>query len=211
MGGNVLELSSGNLLLTKITDNDLDFVCRIECDKELWYFEESVGSDQNVVRETYIQRLGETGKTSRYDFIVTLAEDNKKTPIGLIQIWNYIEFRNSWEIGFAILPEYGAKGYGRTAANLLIKFAFEKLGAHKVVGMCNSENKRSAALMEHIGMTREAIFKEELFWQNQWTDQYYYSILEKEYNFQKNQMSYKKNKCLLSKEWVVQEGLKLEK
>ncbi len=47
--------------------------------------------------------------------------------------------------------------------------------------MCNSKNTRSAALMEDIGMNREAIFKEELFWQNKWTDQYFFSILEKEY------------------------------
>ena len=38
------------------------------------------------------------------------------------------------------------------------KFAFEKLNAHKVVGMCNSNNTRSATSMECIGMTRGAIF-----------------------------------------------------
>lgn len=35
--------------------------------------------------------------------------------------------------------------------------------------------------MENIGMRKEAIFKEELFWQNKWVDQYYFSILEREY------------------------------
>jgi len=30
-------------------------------------------------------------------------------------------------------------------------------------------------------MTREAVFKEELYWRERWTDQSYYSILEKEY------------------------------
>lgn len=114
-----------------------------------------------------------------------MKEESIKTRIGLAQIWSYSEYRKSWEIGFAILPVYGGQGYGSEAAKLLLQFAFEKLDAHKVVGMCNSRNKRSAALMERISMTREAIFKEELFWQHQWIDQYYYSILEKEF-FQKN-------------------------
>ncbi|OAJ73351.1 hypothetical protein AYJ08_00850 [Brevibacillus sp. SKDU10] len=47
--------------------------------------------------------------------------------------------------------------------------------------MCNSQNKRSIALMERIGMTKEAVFKEELFWQNEWVDQYFFSVLEKEF------------------------------
>lgn len=83
--------------------------------------------------------------------------------------------------GAYVFLEYWGSGYGSESAKLLLKFAFESLNAHKVVGMCNSNNKYSAVLMEHMGMIREAVFKEELFWQNKWTDQYYYSILEKEF------------------------------
>jgi RimJ/RimL family protein N-acetyltransferase len=36
--------------------------------------------------------------------------------------------------------------------------------------------------MGNIGMTKEAVFKEEFYWQNEWTDQFFYSILEKEYS-----------------------------
>ncbi|MBT2217393.1 GNAT family N-acetyltransferase [Virgibacillus dakarensis] len=180
-----MELFGERLLLSKISIDDLDFICRIECDENLWYFEEYVQSDEKVVREEYIHKIEENGKPS-YDFIVTLAADESKTPIGLAQIWSDNEYRKSWEIGFAILPEYGGKGYGTEAAKLLLQFAFEKLDAHKVVGMCNANNICSAALMEHIGMEREAIFREELFWQNKWTDQYYFSILEREYFHLKN-------------------------
>jgi ribosomal-protein-alanine N-acetyltransferase len=35
--------------------------------------------------------------------------------------------------------------------------------------------------MERTGMTKEAVFKEELYWYNQWVDQDYFSILEKEF------------------------------
>lgn len=84
-------------------------------------------------------------------------------------------------IGICDPPSTCGQGYGSEAAQLLLKFAFEQLHAHKVVGMCNSQNARSAALMEHIGMAREAVFIEELFWKGQWTDQFYYSIREKEF------------------------------
>lgn len=176
-----MEIFGENVILSKITIHDLDFICGMECDRDLWHFEESVESDQQVVRSKYMARINEGGEATAYDFIVRLADDEMRQPIGLAQVWSYIGFRKSWELGFAILPEQSGQGYGSEAAKLLLKFAFEQLSAHKVVGMCNSLNNRSAALMEHIGMTKEAVFKEELCWNGNWTDQFYYSILEKEF------------------------------
>lgn len=179
-GGSNLEIVGDKLILSRLSINDLDFICRIECDKSLWKYEEFAQSNEDVVREEYINKIYRR-QNGNYDFIVNLIANGRKTPIGLEQIWSYNDYRKSWEIGFAILPEYRRKGYDREAAKLLLEFAFNKLNAHKVVGMCNSNNKSSATLMEYIGMVREAIFKEELFWHSKWTDQYFYSILEKEF------------------------------
>ncbi|GIO96047.1 aminoglycoside N(6')-acetyltransferase [Paenibacillus lautus] len=181
MKGTLMEIYGENVILSRITSHELDFICRIECDRDLWHFEESVESDEQVVRSKYLDRINEGNETTTYDFIVSLVDDKMRTPIGLAQVWSYIDYRKSWELGFAILPDYSGQGYGSEAAKLLLKFAFEQLKAHKVVGMCNSQNTRSAALMEHIGMTKEAVFKEELFWNGKWADQFYYSILEKEF------------------------------
>ena len=119
-----MEISGEKVSLTKITVNELDFICRIECDKNLWYFEEYVQSNEKVVREEYLHKIQEKDRVRSYDFIVTLVEDSSKTSIGLAQIWSYSEFRKSWEIGFAILPEYSGEGNGREAAKLLLTCAF---------------------------------------------------------------------------------------
>lgn len=179
-----MDIHGEKVILSQVSMKDLDFICRIECDQNLWFFEEYVESDEAVVRKDYtskIEEMEESDEPGSYDFLVTLASDTSKTPIGLAQIWSYVEERKSWEIGFCILPEHSGHGYGSEAARLLLQFAFQQLKAHKVVGMCNSQNSRSAALMEHIGMTREAVFKEELFWQEKWTDQYFFSILDREF------------------------------
>lgn len=176
-----MEIYGEKVMLSEISANDLDFICRIECDEDLWYFEESVESDEQVVREKYLHKISEDSQSNSLDFIVSLKVDDQMVPIGLAQIWSYIEHRKSWEIGFAIIPEYCGHGYGTESAKLLLGFAFEQLDAHKVVGMCNANNIRSATLMMHIGMRQEAVFKEELLWHDQWTDQYYFSILEREF------------------------------
>ncbi|GIP24665.1 GNAT family N-acetyltransferase [Paenibacillus sp. J22TS3] len=173
-----MEIQGEKLLLIPVSDAHLDFVCQLECDANLWSFEESIKTDIDEVREEYLERMGED---CSYDFVITLASDSTRTPIGIAQLWSYVEHRNSWELGFAVLPGYSGRGYGKEAAGLLLKFAFEELNAHKVVGMCNCNNTPSAVLMERIGMRREAVFKDEYLWHGDWTDQYFYSILDKEF------------------------------
>ncbi|BFH68926.1 ribosomal-protein-serine acetyltransferase [Paenibacillus dendritiformis] len=177
-----MKLQGERIELTLITEEDMDFLCQMECDKDLWHFEESVPSLEEA-KENFQEKITESEdeEGASYDFVVRLASEQAAAPIGMAQIWSYVDGRKSWEIGFAILPEYGGRGYGREAAELLLALAFNKLGAHKVVGMCNALNYRSSALMEHIGMRREGVFKEELYWNERWTDQFFYSILDSEY------------------------------
>ena len=177
-----MEIQGKKIWLASVTPEDLDFICNIERDRNLWFYKESVPSNDEEVREKYLQHIEEGADSGWYDFVVFLGADQERTPIGLAQIWSYIDERQSWELGFAILPAYGGCGYGSEAADLLLQFAFNQLDAHKVVGMCNAENHRSSALMERIGMVREGIFREELNWNGQWTDQYYYCILDREFH-----------------------------
>ncbi|MCA1295448.1 GNAT family N-acetyltransferase [Paenibacillus sp. alder61] len=171
-------LNGRSVNLSRVTVDDLDFISELECNKDIWVYEEYVESDRATVRADYLEKMdSDTG----YDFVVTADIDGKHERIGLAQIWSYVDHRNSWELGFAILPSYQRQGYGAEATKLLLDFAFRQLQAHKVVGMCHCHNLKSVKLMERAGMRREGIFQEELLLDGQWHDQYFYSILDKEY------------------------------
>ncbi|WP_254778335.1 GNAT family N-acetyltransferase [Aneurinibacillus thermoaerophilus] len=71
-----------------------------------------------------LRKIEENEETNHYNFVVTLAADRSKTPIGLAQIWSYVNYRKSREIGFSILPEYWSRGYGSEAAKLLLQVRF---------------------------------------------------------------------------------------
>lgn len=45
-----MKLQGERIELTLIAEQDLDFLCRMECDKELWHFEESVPSEEEARR-----------------------------------------------------------------------------------------------------------------------------------------------------------------
>lgn len=177
-----MEFIGQQVRITTLTEQDMDFICTLECDASLWAFEESVETKEENVKEKYRSHFLVEGETPyAYDFVIRRLKDTSDTPIGIVQMWSYVDFRKSWELGFAVLPEFSGKGYGSEATRLLLQFAFDELKAHKVVSMCNAENVRSAALMQQVGMTREAVFKEELWWQGKWTDQYFFSILDREF------------------------------
>ncbi|WP_427051028.1 GNAT family N-acetyltransferase [Paenibacillus sp. TC-CSREp1] len=177
-----MEFIGQQIKITTLTEQDMEFICQLECNASLWTFEESVETKEENVKEKYRSHFPVEGETPyAYDFVIRRLNDASDKPIGVMQMWSYVDFRQSWELGFAVMPEFSGKGYGSEAARLLLQFAFDELKAHKVVGMCNAENVRSAALMQHVGMTREGIFKEELWWEDRWTDQFFFSILDREY------------------------------
>lgn len=76
--------------------------------------------------------------------------------------------------------EYQCHGYCTESAKRLIRYAFDNLNAHKVIGMCNCHNIASARIMEKAGMKLQGIFRNEYLCHGEWVDQKYYCILKEE-------------------------------
>lgn len=173
-----MKIKGNRILLSKVTEKDLDFICELECNKDVWLFEEFVENDNNIVKSKYLEQMK---SNEHVDLVITIVTDNEIMRIGLVQLWSYVAHRKSWELGFGILPKYQGSGYGYEAVGLLLNYAFKNLEARKVVAMCNDQNQKSINLMEKLGMRREGTFKQELKWNNQWRDQHFYSILVSEW------------------------------
>jgi len=59
------------------------------------------------------------------------------------------------EIGWRLAPEFWGKGYVSEAARAWLAFGFEALGLDEIVSFAVSDNTRSTAVMERIGMRRD--------------------------------------------------------
>lgn len=163
--------TKNNIKIEKVTEQDLDLLCDEETDASLWKYEENVDTDREHVRKKFMDQMN---CDYRYNFAVKTMQDEV---VGFCYIWIAQESRKSWELGYMILPQYQGKGYCVESAKLLLRFAFDQLKAHKVMGMCNSNNIASAKVMEKSGMTRQGVYRQEYMCQGEWVDQYYYSIL----------------------------------
>lgn len=66
---------------------------------------------------------------------------------------------NTRELGYVLHNDYQNKGYGSVASKALVDFAFQK-GVHRIYAECAPQNVPSWKVMEHIGLKREAYFKQ---------------------------------------------------
>lgn len=101
----------------------------------------------------------------------------------VILVW-LSEVHKSAEIGFLLHPDYQGKGYAREATLPLLKFGFEAMDFHRIIGRCDGRNAPSARLMEKLGMRREAHLIENEFIKGEWTDEFVFAMLQTEWRRQ---------------------------
>jgi RimJ/RimL family protein N-acetyltransferase len=77
--------------------------------------------------------------------------------------------------------DFRNKGYGTEVVKMLIKFAFEELGVHRVHLTLNSENERAHKCYLKAGLKDEGIAREAIYHEGRYTDLLYMGILANEY------------------------------
>ncbi|WP_460757715.1 GNAT family N-acetyltransferase [Nocardiopsis oceani] len=73
------------------------------------------------------------------------------------------------------------KGYGTEATDLVLEYAFETAGLHRVALQVFDFNTQAQRSYEKSGFVREGVWREHLRWDGKWHDAVLMSILEHEY------------------------------
>lgn len=85
------------------------------------------------------------------------------------------------EVGYVLHPDHQGRGYATEATALLLRLGFDELGLHRIVGRLDARNASSAAVLERLGMRREAHLRENEFVKGEWVDELVYAILDHEW------------------------------
>jgi RimJ/RimL family protein N-acetyltransferase len=85
------------------------------------------------------------------------------------------------EIGFTLAPEYQGRGFATEAARGLLGYLFGTRRKHRVVAYCDARNAASAAVLERLGLRREGRLRESTWAKGEWTDDFYYAVLDREW------------------------------
>ncbi|POH60939.1 GNAT family N-acetyltransferase [Arthrobacter glacialis] len=88
------------------------------------------------------------------------------------------------EIGFVFSPAVQGLGIAFAACTAALEIAFGHFGWHRVEGICDDRNEKSAALMTRLGMRQEATFVEADWCKGEWVTLRHYAILNREWPVQ---------------------------
>ena len=99
--------------------------------------------------------------------------------MGNIGIWQLKKEDYSGEIGYMLHPDFWRKGIMQEAVEAVINFGFNQMQLHSLEAKINPSNSASAMLLEKNNFIKEAHFKEDCFWEGEFSDTVVYSLLKK--------------------------------
>ncbi|MDR0861885.1 MAG: GNAT family N-acetyltransferase [Oscillospiraceae bacterium] len=129
--------------------------------------------------------ISEYSDNSRYCWAIVLKSIGE--PIGYINAHDIDEFVDMAEIGYAIGEKFCHKGIATEAANAVIKFFFEEVGAAKITAKHRPTNSRSGGVMTNAGMKFLGVRRNAHRAENVGTDLNLYAILAEDYFNPNNQ------------------------
>ena len=86
--------------------------------------------------------------------------------------------RREWTLGYILRRDRWGRGYATEAAREMLRFGFERMGAHRIIANCATANVASVRVLEKLGMTREGLRRQQVREGDGWRDTYDYAILE---------------------------------
>jgi RimJ/RimL family protein N-acetyltransferase len=177
-----LPLRTERLLLRPFTDPDLDAMHDMHSREEVTrylYWGPRSREEVAVMLERIKKMTSLDGEGRAVRLAAVLPESGAL--VGDISLRLVSQEHRQGEIGFVTHPDHQGHGYATEGAAALIDLGFRELGLHRIVGSADARNIGSARVMEHLGMRREALFRENELVKGEWTDEVIYAILAAEW------------------------------
>jgi aminoglycoside 6'-N-acetyltransferase len=84
-------------------------------------------------------------------------------------------------VGVTLATSAQGCGYAREAVAWLLDYLFRERKKHRVTADCDVRNGKVVALLERLGMRREAHHLQSAWWKGEWVDEYVYALLDQEW------------------------------
>jgi RimJ/RimL family protein N-acetyltransferase len=99
------------------------------------------------------------------------------TAIGLLQVRQLDPNFSTAEWGFAIGSQFWGTGVFLDAANLVVEFAFEELGTHRLEARAAVANGRGNGALRKVGASQEGVLRKSFLRNGEYLDQVLWTIL----------------------------------
>lgn len=176
-------LQTNRLTIRELTIADIDNVHELHSLPETDAFN-TLGIPENIqTTEKLVEDwLTAQKQEPRSSYAFGIDKNDDPCFIGLIGMnLGKVNYRTA-EVWFKIHKDFWRKGYTTEALLELLSFAFNDLKLHRIEAGCAVENIASSKVLEKVGMTREGLKRKKLPIRGEWKDNYFYGILEEDFN-----------------------------
>jgi [ribosomal protein S5]-alanine N-acetyltransferase len=173
------EIKTARLLLREIDKRDIHEVFFLRSDEDvLKYINKPRATSLDDIRD-FISRINTMKeKNEGINWAVTLSGTDKL--IGNICLFNIKPEHHRAEVGYVLNPAHQGKGIMQEAIRAVLDYGFKTLGLHSIEANVNPANAASIKLLEKNNFVREAYFRENFFFDDQFLDTAIYSLLATE-------------------------------
>ena len=165
--------------LRALEPEDIDFLYRIENDRDLWHLSHTQQAFSRKILEQYIRDADRDIYEARQLRLAIECTEPVRL-IGFIDLFDFDPKNRRAGIGIIIDKKYQKQAYGDQALKTLIDFAFKVLFLHQVYANIAVDNAPSIRLFEKNGFQRTGIKKDWNFDGSQYHDEVLYQLISPE-------------------------------
>jgi RimJ/RimL family protein N-acetyltransferase len=78
-------------------------------------------------------------------------------------------------------PDFWGRGLATEGARAMLEIGFDLMGMHRIIARIEARNSGSAAVLERLGMRREALLVKNEWFKGEWSNEADYALLEEEW------------------------------
>ena len=163
-------------------NSDLDHLRAMYAREDVvrYLYWEPMGEDELLAYlEKKIARRALAGEGSGLNLLGVLRETGEV--VGDVALAWVSEAHQSGEVGFVLKPEFTGRGFATEMAVEMLRVGFDELGLHRVIGRLDARNAGSAAVLERLGMRREALLVDNEWVKGEWSSELDYALLAEEW------------------------------
>ncbi len=174
-------LKTPRLILRDFQQNDFDAFYATTNDPEYQKFYAEHETTHSFWQEIFARIMAGAAEAARIKYQLAICLPTGEL-IGTCGIRIEDQANQQASFGCAIARNFWGKGYAYEASYAIINYGFSSLSIHRIYAETISENKKSRALAERLGMRLEGEFKHHRFFRDRWWNTAVYAMLKDEWH-----------------------------
>ena len=171
-------LTTDNLLFRLPTIEDAEAICGLKNNEKAAYL---LGGVHHTYTLDDIKNWIAFHNGNPDEKLFVIEDIIERRLIGHVGLYKIDRIAQKTEYGILIADDdYRGKGYGTKSTNIMVDYAFEELGLHKVTAEVLSENTASIAMFKKCGFSIDGCLRDDVYKNDRYYDVLTMSILSNE-------------------------------